>query len=95
MRAAAAVFPLERRFRTGAADFYAEFRFKGSGGAAIEAMRQALRQDPHNAGMRRNLAGFLVEAGDLDAAGAEVAAVARLTPRSHIVLRVNTNPLTR
>jgi hypothetical protein len=53
------------------------------------ALNEAIAGDPWNAGLRRNLAGYLLEAGAEDAARAEVETVHRLTPRSRIVLRVN------
>jgi hypothetical protein len=95
MRTARAVFPLDRWFRQGVANFYAERRFAGSGPSAIAAHREALADDPWSAGLRRNLAGFMVEAGDMEGARVEVEAVARITPRSQIVLRVNLNTETR
>lgn len=95
LRLARAVFPLDRWFRQGVANFYAERRFPGSLPAAVSAHREALVDDPWSAGLHRNLAGFLLEAGDMEGAREEIEAVARITPRSKIVLRVNVNPATR
>lgn len=95
LRRAQALFPLEHRLRLGLAEFYSTVRFKGSSLPAIVALAEALDDDPWNAGLRRNLAGFLIEAGNEEAAQAEIAAVHRISPRSNIALRVNVNPETR
>lgn len=82
------MFPLERRFRLGLADYHSEVRWKGSTLAAIVAIEQALAGDPHNAGLRRNLIGLLLEAGNEDAAHAQAQLVKKITPKSQIVVRV-------
>lgn len=92
---ARAIFPLEHWFRSGIADYYSEHRWHGSREPAIAALKEAIASDPFSAGLHRNLAGFLVEAGDNVGAGREVGIVHRISPRSNIALFVNVNPATR
>ena len=91
---ARAIFPLEHWFRSGLADYYSVKRWKGSREPAIAALREALIDDPYSAGMHRNLAGFLIEAGDIDGSDRETDIVHRISPRSTINLLVNANPAT-
>lgn len=81
--------------RTGEADYYAAHRFAGSGPGAIAAHYTAILGDPWSAQHRRNLAGFLIEAGRMEEAEHQIAVVQRITPRSKIMVRVNLNPETR
>lgn len=91
---AAAVFPLDGRNRLAPAHFYSTVRYAGSREIAIELLRAALVEDPYAIDLRRNLAGFLLEAGDRAGAERELAFVAQFSPRSRIVLWVNVNPET-
>lgn len=86
------VFPLDPRIRAAPAQFYSVVRWPGSRDLAIAALREALADDPFNHGARRNLAGYLLEAGDRAGAEREIAMVQAFSPRSRIVLRVNVNP---
>lgn len=95
LQRARAIFPLEHWLRSGVADYYSEKRWSGSRDAAIAAIRAALVYDPYSAGLHRNLAGFLMEAGDEAAASAELELVHRISPRSAIQVYVNVNPATR
>ncbi|MEO6381978.1 MAG: tetratricopeptide repeat protein [Nitrobacter sp.] len=70
-------------------------RWSGSGEPCIEAIRAELDRDPHNAGLRRNLAGFLLEAEDLPEAQRQLDKVRLLVPRGTIPVFVNMNPATR
>lgn len=53
---------------------------------AVEALRTALRHDPFAPDLHRNLAGFLVETGDMAGAERHLGIVRALSPRSEIVL---------
>lgn len=70
-------------------------RWKGSSLGAIVALNEALRVDPYNVAIRRTLAGYLLEAGAEDAAGEQIEAVHRLSPKSNIVIRLNVNAESR
>jgi hypothetical protein len=91
----AALFPFDFRLRQAPAVYCSQIRWKGSGPACIAALRAELAVNPFSADLRRNLAGFLIEAGDMDSAKRELAAVAALVPRAHIAVSVNQNPATR
>lgn len=94
MRAAAWWFPLDYRFRGGPSYFYAQQRFKGSGPAAIAEMRAALVINPNAFDIRRNLAGFLWEAGDIKGAMAQIERIHNAHPAAELGLTVNANPET-
>ena len=89
------LFPCEHWFRSGVADYYADVRWIGSRDPGIDAIRAALSDDPNNAGLHRNLAGLLIEAGDLPEAQRELDIVRRLVPFGTIPVYVNVNPETR
>ncbi len=91
---AAGVFPLAPRIRMAPAQLYSQVRWKGSREQAIVVLRAALADNPYAVDFRRNLGGFLIENGEDAAAEVELQTVARLSPRSRIMLRVNTNPET-
>lgn len=86
------VCPFDSWFRTAEADYYSDVRWKGSRPLAIAAIRRALARDPNNAGLRRNLVGFLVEAGDKDEAVRQMHILLGLVPNFQIPLFVNVNP---
>lgn len=89
------MFPLQYDFRNAEAEFYSEVRWAGSRPLAIDSLRRAIAADPNNAGLRRNLAGFLIEDGKDVEAGEEIDRVRKLVPRGEIALFVNINPVTR
>lgn len=91
---ARSLFPFEHQFRSALADYHSEVRWKGSREPAIAALKEALKTDPNNAGMHRNLAGFYIEDGDIKAASAEIMVVRRLVPMAgqELGIRVNVNP---
>lgn len=59
---------------------------------AIGVLKTHLDADPFAVDMRRNLAGYLIEAGKREEAERQIGIVHALSPRSQINLRVNTNP---
>jgi len=95
LQRSAGVFPLDFRLRQAPAVFCSETRWKGSGPDCIAALRAELRVNPFSADLRRNLAGFLIEAGDMEGAKRELGVVSALQPGRNIVLSVNVNPGTR
>lgn len=94
MTTAGAIFPFDRRFRKGPADYLSRVRWKGSVPLAIEATERALRADPFSMDLHRNLAGFYYEAGDTDRAAAELTLLDHFLPGRRISIVVNANPAT-
>lgn len=85
-------FPLDYRMRLAEAEFYSLTRWKGSRPHAIAAIRRAIATNPYAFDLRRNLAGFLWEAGDKDEALRELTAIKRFVPLADISIMVNVNP---
>lgn len=90
----AQVFPFDPRLRAAPAQYYSARRWPGSRDYAIGVLQNYLDGDPFAVDMRRNLAGYLLEAGDKAGAARELGIVQTLSPRSQINLRVNVNPET-
>lgn len=94
LAAARQAFPFDFRFRMGEASFYARVRWKGSREAAIAAIEAAMQTDPYAMDLRRNLAGLLYEAGNVDGAVRELMFIKHYMPRRNVPILVNANPAT-
>lgn len=92
---AAALNPYDYHVRAGPAAYCSEARWKGSGAGCMSALLAELAENPFALDLRRNLAGFLIEAGRIDAAKAEIAFISKFVPGQHLVVPVNANPATR
>lgn len=67
-------------------------RWPGSLFPAMDAIRDALDDDPNNAGLHRNLAGMMIEACDKEGTVRHLGIVRRLVPNGAISVFVNANP---
>lgn len=91
---AGAIFPFDRRFRKGPADYLSRVRWKGSRALAIAATERALLTDPWSMDLHRNLAGLYLEDGDEARAAAELTLLDHFLPGREISIMVNANPAT-
>lgn len=95
LQRAARLWPLDYQVRFTPAVFCSENRWKGSGEACMAAIRRELALNPYAYDFRRNLAGFLLEAGRKDETMAQAGFIKAHAPHLKIVVPVNVNPATR
>ena len=74
--------------------FYSRIRWKGSRPAAILAIREAIKDDPYDMALHRNLAGLLYESGDTEGMAQEIEILKRFMPNQDPAIIVNANPAT-
>lgn len=85
---AASLFPLQWRFRAGAAYFRTSVVGAGSREEIKAEIRRALETNPFLLDLRRSLAGYLWEEGRQDEAIAELWFIRRFAPNAKIEIRV-------